>query len=101
MGESLFNAGTLKRKGTAISDGRGGQYHGTATETSIRVLIEEYKEFIRAQLGIPADQRKAIILANNVARPNPEDLIVIDGRDWIIVEVETDPALATYTCRVK
>lgn len=101
MGSTIFEAGTLKRKGAAISDGRGGQYHTTGDPEDCKVLVEEYSDFVRAQLGIAANERKLIIVAHNFARPKAEDIVTIEGRDWIIVEVQTDPANATYTCRAK
>lgn len=102
MGDLLFSDAILKRKGTTtISDGRGGVYHGAFPDEACKVVIEEYSDFIRAQGGIAPNERKAIILAHGLATPKPEDKITIDGRDWVIVDVQTDPAKATYTCRVK
>lgn len=101
MGALLFTQATLKRVAVRVSDGRGG-YTQNTTDATVSALITDYSAYMRTIGGIPPNERKALILGDGLANPPaPEDLLTIDGREWTIIEVRTDPASAVWTCRVR
>lgn len=99
MGGLVFATGSMKRVSARTPDGRGG-FDDTTTSVEVQGLVTNYSDRMRIAGGIPADQRKVLILAHGLATPPvPEDIITLGGRDWKIIEVTTDPAIAVYVCR--
>lgn len=95
----VFRDATLTRVSVSISDGMGGHAQTTATDTC-KALVTEYTAWQRQALGIPANERKILILAATLtAAPKPTDKLTIQGKTWSVVEVASDPANATYECR--
>lgn len=100
----LFRDGVLKVPGTQTSDGQGGFTPGTPVSKACKVLVEDYSDFRRQALGIPANDRKIIVLADSIADaavPAPGYTITAEGRDWSVVAVARDPAAATYELRAR
>ena len=98
---TIFDEATLYRVTTRISDGRGGWAQVWSTYTA-RALVDDYSTFLRGTLGIPASERKIIILGASCAvAPSVGDLITAQGATWEVIEVRRDPAAATYDCRSK
>jgi hypothetical protein len=100
---NVFRDATLTRVSGRTSDGRGG-YSQTTTDDACKALVTEYTAFQRLSAGIPANERKILVLATTLANSAPPatgDTITIQGRTWSIVEVSSDPANATYECRGK
>lgn len=101
---SIFRDATLSKPGARTTDGRGGATLGAATTYACKGLVDDYTAFQRQALGIPANERKIIILAAGIASaavPVPGDSLTIQGRTWSVVEVKSDPANATYEVRGK
>jgi len=99
----MFRDATLTRITKGASDGMGGYAQTTATD-ACKALVTEYTAWQRQALGIPSNERKILILAatlNSGMAPKPGDRITIQGREWSIVEVSSDPANATYEARGK
>lgn len=100
----LFRDGTLKVPGTPTSDGQGGTIPGTPVSKACKVLVEDYSDFRRQALGIPANDRKIIVLADSIADgavPAPGYTITAEGRDWSVISVARDPAAATYELQAR
>ena len=68
MGGLLFADGTMKRVSARTPDGRGG-FTDTQTSVSVKGIVTDYSDFMRTRGGIPADQRKVLILADWKHRP--------------------------------
>jgi len=97
----MFRDATLTRVGPGASDGRGG-YTETTTTDACKGLVTEYTAWQRQALGIPASERKILLLAATLtAAPKPGDRVTIQGKAWSVVDVTSDPANATYECRSK
>lgn len=97
--DDVFRSATLKTPGTPTSDGQGGWIPGSPTSKTCKALVEDYSDFRRHALGIPATDRKIIVLAASIqdgAEPKPGNAINIESRDWSIIAVSRDPAAATY-----
>ena len=100
-GPLLFNDATHKRTSDRVSDGRGG-FTETDTAVTVQALRVDYTDFQRGQLGIPASHRKILVLASGLTNPPAKgDTLNLEGRDWSVVEVRTDPANAVYECECK
>lgn len=98
---SLFRDATLSRVSTRVSDGRGG-WTETIVSDACKALVTDYTDWQRQAAGIPASERRIIVLASTLEsgmKPKTGDEITIQGRAWSIVEVTSDPANATYECR--
>lgn len=99
----IFRDATLSRVTRGASDGRGG-YAQTTTTDACKALVTEYTAWQRQSAGIPANERKILVLASTLESgmaPKTGDMLTIQGRVWSIVEVSSDPANATYECRGK
>lgn len=97
----VFRDATLTRITASTSDGMGGHAQTTTTD-ACKALVTEYTAWQRQALGIPANERKILILAaslNSGLAPKPGDTLTIQGKVWSVVEVNSDPANATYECR--
>ena len=104
LGSLVYRDATLKVPGTPTSDGQGGTIPGTPTERACKALVDDYSDYRRQALGIPANDRKIIVLAASVAAgavPAVGHTINAEGRDWLIVSVTRDPASATYELQVR
>lgn len=104
MGELVFRAATLKVPGTPTGDGQGGWLPGTPTSRACKALVDDYSDYRRQALGIPANDRKIIVLAASIAAgavPAVGHTINAEGRDWLIVAMARDPALATYELQAR
>lgn len=102
--DDVFRDATLKIPGTATSDGQGGWTTGTPTERACKALVDDYSDFRRQSLGIPANDRKIIVLAASIASgavPAVGHTINAEGRDWLIVAMTRDPAKATYELQAR
>lgn len=97
----VFDAATLYRVASRTSDGRGG-YRMTREDYTAKALVDDYSAFLRGTLGIPAAERKLIILgASCSVTPIPGDIVTVQGGSWEVIEVKRDPAAAAYECRSK
>lgn len=100
---SVFRDATLSRVSARASDGRGGHAE-TITTDACKALVTEYTAWQRQSAGIPANERKILVLASTLASgmaPRTGDEITIQGRAWSVIEVSSDPANATYECRAR
>lgn len=72
----------------------------TQTTFTCKAIVENYSQRYRVEGLIQENERKVIILATSLAvTPKPGDRITIRGITFLIGEVVTDPALATWECR--
>ena len=93
----VFRDGVLKVPGEPTSDGQGGWIPGAPTSHPCKALVDDYSDMRRATAGIPAHDRKIIILAASLSvAPAGGHTINAEGRDWQIVALTRDPAGATY-----
>ncbi|MEL7203187.1 MAG: hypothetical protein AAGL19_03390 [Pseudomonadota bacterium] len=97
----IFKDGTHQFTGVSVSDDRGGQRRSTSTQ-AVKVLVTDYKDFVRATSGIPSNERKVMVQGFGMSpTPSPDDVIVQGEEAWQVVEVSKDPASAIYTCRCR
>lgn len=95
--DDVFRPAVLLIPGAQVSDGQGGYTSGPPVEHLCKALVEDYSDFRRSALGIPANDRKIIILAASVAAPPAVGhTIRAEGRDWQIITLSRDPAAATW-----
>lgn len=98
---TVFDAATLYRTTLRASDARGGRRLQWASYTA-KALVDDYSAFLRSTLGIPASERKLIILGTSCeVTPQPGDIVTAQGASWELIEIKRDPAAATYECRAK
>jgi hypothetical protein len=99
LGSLVFKDAVLKVPGAATSDGQGGFTNAAPTERACKALVDDYSDARRQALGIPANDRKIIILGASIAAgavPAVGHVVTIENRDWSVVAVMRDPAGATY-----
>lgn len=95
--DDVFRFATLQVPGPQVSDGQGGFISGPPTEHPCKALVDDYSDFRRSALGIPANDRKIIILAASVSVPLAIGHVIrAEGRDWHIVALTRDTARATW-----
>lgn len=93
----VFRDGVLKVPGAPTSDGQGGWVPGNPTSHPCKALVDDYSDFRRSASGIPAHDRKIIILAATLAvSPSVGHTIHVESRDWQIINLSRDPAAATW-----
>ncbi len=73
-----------------------------ATNYSCKAIVETYSEQTRPVGFASLSDRRIIILTPSLSvTPLPNDRITIRGSTFTILEVDADPALATWTCRAR
>lgn len=100
----LMSDATLTPPGAAVADGRGGRTYSAGTGHSCRAILTEFSDFaLLASAGVITDRdRKAVILASSLdVTPNVGDALSIGGETLEVMAVDTDPARATWTLRVR
>lgn len=100
--DDVFRPAALLVPGERVSDGQGGSKPGPPVEHPCKALVDDYSDFRRSALGIPAKDRKIIILAATVdVAPAVGQAIRAEGRDWQIISLSRDPAAATWECQAR
>lgn len=95
--DDAFRPAMLLAPGNKVSDGQGGWKPGPAVEYPCKALVDDYSYMRRATPGIPANDRKIIILAASLSvQPAIGHAIRAEGRDWQIIGLSRDPAAATW-----
>ena len=104
LGTLVFSDGVLNVPGTPTSDGQGGTIPGTPVAKACKVLVDDFSDYRRQALGIPANDRRIIVLAASIADeavPGVGYTVTAAGRDWSVVAVNRDPAAATYELQAR
>ena len=72
----------------------------TQTAYSCKAIVETYSQMFRRDGLVEANDRKVLILATSLAvTPKAGDRVTISGVTFMVMEVETDPAVAVWTCQ--
>lgn len=108
----LFSRATLYQTTPGDSDGQGGFTAGREARIPCKAIIDTYSA-ARVQAGIPASDRKVIVLGASLPRnitPAPGDTIRVGepgldatahDRLWTVIEVARDPAAATWKLQAR
>jgi hypothetical protein len=75
----------------------------TANSYSCKAIVETYSELTKAMGFASLSDRKIMVLTKSLSiTPTPNDRITIRGQTFTILEVDADPAKATWElkCRV-
>lgn len=95
--DDVFRDAVLLVPGAQVTDGQGGYTSGPPTEHPCKALVDDYSDMRRSSRGIPANDRKIIILAATLTvSPALGQSIRAEGRDWSIIALSRDPAAATW-----
>ncbi len=74
----------------------------TEATYACKAIVEEYAERFRLDGTVQSNERKVLILATTLAlTPEPNDRITIRAETFTVVDVATDPALATWELKVR
>lgn len=72
----------------------------TSADYTCKAIVETYSEKFRMDGLVKANDRRVLILANSISVvPTINDRVTIRGIVFTVMAVETDPALAVYTCQ--
>lgn len=92
---------TLTYQNVFTDDDYGGRTATTGTEAG-RGFMDTFTNADRIAANVPLTSRKIIILANTIARqPAVGDEITMRGETMEVIQVDKDPAQATYEVIVK
>lgn len=95
--DDVFHDGVLKVPGQRLPDGQGGWSDWSTLSHACKALVDDYSDMRRVTAGIPAHDRKIIILAASLSvAPAVGHTITAEGRDWQIIALSRDPAGATW-----
>jgi len=100
----IFRDGSISVPGAQTTDGQGGYTVGDPTVSTCKLLVDDYSDFRRASAGIPASDRKIIVLASTISPavvPTVGWTVTASGRAWQIIAVTRDPAGATYELQAR
>lgn len=94
----FFSIASLVR----ISD-RGWNENQTTTLTApCMAMIEAYSDHLRAVSDIPGTDVRLMIVGTSIAvDPLKGDIVTLNGKDWALIQVDTDPARAMWTCQAR
>ncbi len=101
--KSLFIDATLTRDTTSSNSPDIDRFNPpppTSTDYPCKVVVETYAEKYRMDGLVKANDRRVLILGNSVAVvPTINDRVSVRGITFTVIDVQTDPALAVYTCQ--
>ena len=65
-------------------------------------MIEAYSDHLRAVSDIPGTDVRLMIVGTSIAvDPLKGDTVTAGGKDWTLIQVDTDPARAMWTCQAR
>lgn len=65
-----------------------------------KAMIESYSERLRVTADIPGTDMKLMIVGTSVqVDPKKGDTVTLNGKQWSLIQVDTDPARAMWTCQ--
>jgi hypothetical protein len=99
----MFSDATLTQIAPTASDGRGG-FSEAPTDHACKAIVETYKDFARVAAGIPATDRKVIVLGASLPSgiiPAAGNRITVEGVVRQVIAVGRDPAAATYELQAR
>lgn len=102
--KGLFLDATLSHDSVAPGSPPGDDFDlaFTTTTHACKAIVELYSEMTRASGYASLSDRRIIILNQSLAViPVPNDRITIRNATYTILEVDADPALATWTCKAR
>lgn len=99
--DGLLLAGTLTKITPDSRDPANGDViPGTSTNYAVQGFIDAYSDFTRLAAGIPATNSKVTLIAGLcAAEPAVGDEVTLGGKLWHLLNVDIDPASATYICQ--
>lgn len=95
----FFSDATLTRPAQG-----GGWNAGTGTPQTYpcKAMIEAYSDHLRAVADIPGTDVRLMIVGTSIAvDPLKGDRVTIGGSTWALIQVDTDPARAMWTCQAR
>jgi hypothetical protein len=87
-----FEDGTLSVPGRRTSDGQGGWKAGEPVEYPCKALVSRYKDYRRINLGIPATDRRVLVLAASL----PDGIYPAKGHKITVPDPAKGLALTTF-----
>lgn len=100
--KKIFLDATLTRTETTGGGNPWDPPSSTEVAYSCRGIHEEYAEKFRLEGLVEQGDRKVMILADSLSvEPKAGDKITIRGETFNVIDVATDPAKATWTCRAR
>lgn len=106
LGGILLDVTVTPKVVTSIRPGKLADTWPTSGTASGKGFTEDYGDFARSS-GIPATDRKVIILAKSLLAggvelaPKRGDRVVAEGRTYDVIEVKRDPAGATWEIQAR
>ena len=97
---SLFFSEAVLTRATGL----GGWGEGVAVFDTYPCMAmrESYSDHLRAVAGIPDTDVKLMIVGTSIAvDPLKGDTVALNGRNWSLIRVDTDPAQAMWTCQAR
>lgn len=92
---------TKRAAGTRTPGQLTGGTNPTTTAYTCEGIVEEYSDHERANLGIAAGRKKVLIIAGSLpagVKPGNQDRITVNSDAFEVVDVQADPAEATWVC---
>jgi hypothetical protein len=72
----------------------------TPTDYPCKGMVEVYSNYDKAAGLVQTNDRKVLILADSISvTPRTGDRVTIRGVTFNVINVETDPAIAVWTCQ--
>ena len=93
----LYREGTLTQAGPRVSDGRGG-FTGNTFSHDVRLHREETRETLAGRNVEPDEALIYVLNDRDDMRPNSGDTISLDGHDYTVLSLTTDPLSVTWEC---
>jgi hypothetical protein len=95
----IFLAATLTRDGATTGPAYD-PIKGTPASYSCKAVVDTYSDYLQSTGLVSANDRQVLILAESLSvMPAPMDRITIRNATFTISKVDTDPALAVWTCK--
>ena len=95
----FFSEATLTR---TTGSGGWGEDMASATTYPCKAMVGAYSDHLRGVAGIPDTDAKLMIVGTSIAvDPLKGDTVMLNGRNWALIRVDTDPARAMWTAQAR
>ena len=75
---------------------------GMGQTYSCKAMVEAYSDHLRAVSDIPGTDVRLMIVGTSIAvDPLKGDTVTLNGKAWALIQVDTDPARAMWTCQAR
>lgn len=105
IGDAFGDTSLFFSDATLTRPAQGGGWNDTGGSAAVypcKAMVEAYSDHVRAVADIPGTDVRLMIVGTSIAvDPLKGDTVTVGGKDWTLIQVDTDPARAMWTLQAR